>query len=327
MFHIPLPELKEKILASKRITPVELEHKIRKKINELSGLISEEGAAHIIANELGLSVFDRTQEQFKIKELYAGMRSVTTVGKVVRKFELREFVREEKAGQVASFLLGDETSTIRVVLWNDQVKLFEQLQEEDTLLVKGGYVKENRLGKEIHLGERGELVLNPPNITVSAVRSSLQFQRKSIADLQAGEESVEILGTVVQVFDPRFFLVCPECGKRVEGEGVANCVEHGMVQASVSYVLNLIVDDGTGTIRSVFWKNQILHLLEKPEQEVAYYKDNVAAFMDVKNDLLGEQFRLMGRIKRNEMFDRLEFNVQLVEKAKPDEELARLQKA
>ena len=48
--------------------------------------------------------------------------------------------------------------------------------------------------------------------------------------------------------------------------------------------------------------------------------------VSIKTNLLGEQFKLLGRVKRNEMFDRLEFNVQMVEKAKAEEEIKELEK-
>ena len=46
----------------------------------------------------------------------------------------------------------------------------------------------------------------------------------------------------------------------------------------------------------------------------------------MKTDLLGEQLKLLGQVKKNEMFSRLEFSVQIVSRAKPEEELARLEK-
>ena len=54
MIKIPLLEIKTKLITSGKITPIELEGRIKTKINELSGLISEEGAAYIIANALGV---------------------------------------------------------------------------------------------------------------------------------------------------------------------------------------------------------------------------------------------------------------------------------
>ena len=128
MYKVPLAEIKQKILASGKLGSDELELKLKAKINELSGLISEEGAAHIIANELGVEIVStNTTKKLKIKEIYAGMRSVTTVGKVMRKFEVREFSKEDRSGKVCSVILGDDTGTIRTVFWNDQVDLLKDV--------------------------------------------------------------------------------------------------------------------------------------------------------------------------------------------------------
>lgn len=327
MYKVPIAEIKQKILDSGKLGSDELELKMKAKINELSGLISEEGAAHIIANELGVEIVSTTQKRLKIKEIYSGMRSVTTLGKVVRKFETREFSKEDRSGKVCSLILGDETSTIRVVFWNDQADLLKNVSEGDILLVKDAYVRENNNGKEIHLGNQGSIDVNPEGETVQSVREAAVHERKKIGELQEGG-GAEIVGTVVQVFDPRFFNVCSECSRKVtESGGVFSCNTHGEVKPSLSYVMNLILDDGSGNIRSVLWKNQTAHLLEKTEEQMAIYKENMPAFEEVKTDLLGEQLKLLGQVKKNEMFSRLEFNVQIVTRAKPEEELARLEKA
>ena len=325
MFKIPLPEIKEKIIQSGKLTSEQLTAKIKSKINELSGLISEEGAAHIIANELGVELA-RQQEELKVKEIYAGMRDVSTMGKVVRKFDVREFAKGESTGKVASLILGDETGTIRVVLWNEQVDTLRSIQDGDILKVKHGYVRENNNNKEIHLGEKGEIVRNPAGASILSVRQTATHERKKIQELEPGNQA-EVLGTIVQVFDPRFWQVCPRCNKKVlQSEGLFTCTEHGEVAAGLSYVLNLILDDGTGTIRGVFWKNQVNHLLGKEEEAMTIFRDNPNLFEETKNDLLGEQVKVLGSVKKNEMFDRLELSVQMVEKANPEEEARRLEK-
>ena len=67
-------------------------------------------------------------------------------------------------------------------------------------------------------------------------------------------------------------------------------------------------------------------MLEKNDEQIVEYKDNAASFEDVKTELLGEQFKLLGRVQKNEMFARLEFHAQIVEKASAEEELAKLEK-
>src|SRR3989344_4565355 len=241
MYKIPLAEIKDKLMKSGKITPVDLESRIKKKINDLSGLISEEGAAHIIANELGVELFSSGQEKLKIRGIYAGMRSVSTVGKVVRKFEVREFSKEKASGRVASLILGDETGTIRVVFWNDQVKVWEKVKEQDIIFLKEAYAKENNGNKEIHLGDRGEVLINPEGEKIDIVRQNQEVaERKKISELQPDQDGIEIMGTIVQIFDPRFFQVCPDCNKRInELDGIFNCEQHGAVTPILSYVLNL----------------------------------------------------------------------------------------
>jgi len=80
-------------------------------MDQLSGLISEEGAAHIIANELGVKLFQAAQAggQLKINDIAGGMRNVDVIGKITRKFELRNFKTADREGKVASFILADET--------------------------------------------------------------------------------------------------------------------------------------------------------------------------------------------------------------------------
>ena len=313
MFKVPLPELKEKIDATGKVSAEELDNQIKEKINELSGLISEEGAAHIIANELNVELVPKGGGKLKIKEIYAGMKNVSAVGKVVRKYDVREFAKGDGTGKVCSLILGDETGTIRVVFWNEQVEQLKDLKENDILQIEEAYVRENNNAREIHMGQRGTIDINPDGVTVGDVREKTEYERKNIAALQGGEMGVELLGTVVQVFDPRFFNVDKDSGKRVQEGGV------------LSYVMNLVVDDGTGNIRTVFWKNQTNNLLSKKEEDMAAYHADPQLFESIKTDLLGEQFKLLGKVVKNDMFNRLEFSVQVVLKANAEEELAKLE--
>ena len=148
MYKIPLSDLKEKLVSSGKISAEELEIKIKDKINELSGLISEEGASHIIANELGVEVVSQTQQRLKVKEVYAGMKTVTTLVKVIQKYEVREFSKGDNKGKVCSLFVGDETGVTRLVFWNEQVDQLIYVNENDILLVKDAYARDNNGRKE-----------------------------------------------------------------------------------------------------------------------------------------------------------------------------------
>ena len=327
MYKIPISEIKEKIIASGKMNSEEFEEKVKAKINDLSGLISSEGAAHIIANELGISIVAPEGARVQLGKLVAGMNNVVSLVRVLQKWEVREFDKGSYKGKVCSLLVADETGSTRFTLWNDQVDELDSVKENDILLIKGAYVKENRGKTELHLGKGGSFEVNLEGETLGEVKktggasgaANASFARKQINSLEGDEEGVELFGTVVQLFDPRFFNVHPETGKRIYDD------DDSGVEPALSYVMNLILDDGSSTIRCVFWKNQVNNLLNCDEARMGGYKEDLSTFEDEKTDMLGEQLVLRGRVKHNEMFDRLEFSVQFVEKANPEKEIARVQ--
>ena len=71
----------ERIAKSSGLEKDEVERKVEAKKAKLSGLISKEGAAQIIAAELGINFED---QELKVSELTAGMRKVNIVGKSIR---------------------------------------------------------------------------------------------------------------------------------------------------------------------------------------------------------------------------------------------------
>lgn len=318
MIDIPAKEIVLKIKEEKGVSEDEINAKIQEKLKQLAGLVSEDGAAHIVANEMGVELGGVVAREAKIKDLAPGMRSVTVAGKVTRLFELREFNTNGRQGKVASFLLADETGQIRVTLWNEQADLLSKLNEGDVARVNNAYVKENRGYTDVHLNNDSALDINPSGVRVQA-QTRKERERKQVKELAGNEENVEILGTIVQVYDPRFFTVDPNTGKRVQDGHTG--------EVAYNYVLNAFLDDGTGTIRTTFWKEQILRLLNKSDEQMLAFKDNPNTFEDVKNDLLGEIIKVVGRCKKNEMFDRIELTANLVfTDVDPAEELARMEK-
>src|SRR3989338_8578242 len=129
MIKIPYEQIIEKIKKEANISESDIESRINQKMKQLSGLISKEGAAHIVANELGIKLFDAFSGKLQIKNILAGIRNVETVGKVLQTYELREFTTNERQGKVASMIIGDETGTIRVVMWGSQADNIKNIKK------------------------------------------------------------------------------------------------------------------------------------------------------------------------------------------------------
>tara|TARA_Y100000031_G_scaffold155768_1_gene207551 strand:+ start:966 stop:1973 length:1008 start_codon:yes stop_codon:yes gene_type:complete len=306
MIKIPYEQIVERIGKETKISESEINGKIDSKMKQLSGLISKEGAAHIVANELGIKLFDTFTGKLQIKNILAGLRNVETVGKVIQTYELREFTTNDRQGKVASLVIGDETGTIRVVMWGDQADNIKNISKDMILKIIGGYVKDNNGTIELHLNDRSKLLINPEGETVKEIKQN-NTERKSINQLTENDSSVEILGTIVQIFEPRFFEICPQCSKRTKNvEGAFSCPEHNNIEPDYSYVLNLIVDDGTENIRTVFFRDSMEQLIKLNKEKILVYKDNPEKFEDIKTELLGNIIKINGRVKKNLFFDRIE---------------------
>ncbi|HIH04640.1 TPA: hypothetical protein HA281_04690 [Candidatus Woesearchaeota archaeon] len=307
----------------------EIEQRVKNKLTQLSGLISREGAAHIVANELGVKLLEPVSGKLQIKNILAGMRDVETQGKVLAVYDLRSFTTSGREGKVCSFMLGDETGSVRVVAWGAQAELVHTLKPGDVISLLSGYVRDNQGRTELHINERAQVAVNPSGVSVNvAVPSSLsESPRKSIKELSDADASVEVLATVVQLFEPRFFEICTACGRRVKPDnGELKCLEHGTGALGFSYVLNAVLDDGTESIRSVFFREQAASLLGLDDAHILQFRDNPSTFEPKKTELLGTIIKLQGRVTRNAMFDRMEIVAKSVDtNPDPKAELARLE--
>jgi replication factor A1 len=329
MISMPYQDILDRIKAEKSITDEELQTRIKKKMDQLSGLISKEGAAYIVANDLGVKLI-QTSGLIKIKNIMQGMRSVETAGKVMRKFNLVEFERDGKKGKVASMIIADETGEIRVTAWHDQTELVQNLAEGDTVKIMNGLLKLNNGQKEIHLNERSKIQVNPSDLKIPGVAAPVRRQesvRKKISELQENEQNIEVFGTVVQVFDPRYFEQCPQCRKRpVQRDDGFMCEEHGLIKPNYGYVVNLVLDDGTDSIRVVMFREQMQQLFKKKDDELQQLRLQPSEMEPLKNELLGEQIVISGRVVKNTMFERLEIIANRVNRdVDPEVEMQRLQ--
>jgi len=307
--------LVERIVKESGLERGEVERKIEAKKAKLSGLISKEGAAQIVAAELGID-FDSVQ--VKISEIGTGMKNANLIGKIIRVFPVREFERNGRKGKVCNFILADETSNIRIVLWDtNHISLFEsgKIKENDVIEIKNGNIR----GQEIHLSNFSEL--RKSNEVLNEIRTEKIMEDAEIFGLKDGM-GARIRGVVVQMFPARFFYVCNECGRKAsqDAEGF-KCEEHGKVNANERAILNFVLDDGTETIRAVLFSEAIEKLI--PEKNLKEpEKWNV-----FRNDLLGNELWVSGNVRKNQLFGNLEMIGQDVEKVDTEKLIGILEKS
>jgi len=306
-------KLLERISRHSGIDKEELDRRVEAKRAKLSGLISKEGAAQIVASELGIS-FDN--ELLKINELLPGMKKVNVVGKVINLSSVRSFVRKGQEGKVVNLTLADETANIKVVLWDmNHIALIEtgDLKLGDIIEMSNGTMRDN----ELHLGSFSNIKRSAEEI--NGVVTQKTVHEKKISESVASE-NVKLRAFIVSVLGPRFFETCPECRKRVqkEAEGFI-CSEHGKVIADKRALVNLVLDDGTETIRAVLFSDSFPKLGLTDLEDV----DKTAV---QKEELLGKEMFFSGEIRVNKFFNNNELNIETIEPVDVDKLLSELEK-
>lgn len=182
------------ILLKEGLEDEEIEKAIRKKSQEFGGFMSQEGMLFLIAKEHGINirnpdldpeVYHAVEEEIDYDEftilvsaVNEGMANIVLLGKVIQKFMINEFTRNDGSiGMVGSFMLQDESDAIKVVVWDEQVKILqsEYFHEGVLLRIIEGYSKMGRDEElEIHLGKRGKIMLSPEDVS-SNVKKRLEI--------------------------------------------------------------------------------------------------------------------------------------------------------
>lgn len=284
----------KRISSQTNLPEKEIERKIEMKIAKLSGLISKEGAAQIVASELGVN-FENLD--LKIAELMPGMKKINLLAKVVRIFPVRVFRKNGREGKVANLIIADDSGSAKVVLWDtNHIKLIEDgsLNENDSVEIKNAIVRDS----EIHLTNFSDI--RKSLLVVPEVKINIDPIGKKIEEVKQGE-NVKIFGTIVQIFPPRFFFACPECKRKiVKTEEEFFCDQHGKVVPSERSLINFVLDDGTGNLRVVVFSEQLTKIVK--EEEIRHEE----GFIRFKENFLGEEVLVCGFVKKNPLTNSLE---------------------
>ncbi len=320
-----IDEIVSKLSNSSGMQKEEIFRMIEDKQVELSGLISDEGAAYLVAKELGVDL-RREQEKLNIENITPGMQNADLTGKITRIFPVNEFKTDKAEGRVANIIIADKTGSIRLSLWNDEIDKLENISVGDVVRVHG-FVRDNRGQAEIRLGRRGSIA-KTEDAGFEAVIYERHSERSSISELREGFYR-SVRAPLIQVFESNvFYEICPECKKRLkETETCFVCGEHGEVEPSYGMIISGIIDDGTGNMRAVFFGETAEKLTGMPLSEAKKLFDRKKKTEAVLSLIpLGKEFIFEGTVRRNTFFDRLEFIINSVKSVDVKQEIEMMMK-
>lgn len=303
-------QILEKIVDKSGAEREEIEDEIEEKMEEFSGLVSEEGAVHLIAKEHGVDIGEKNDQELKVENIVPEMRKVDVKGRIVNVSDVNEFERDEgEDGKVQNVVLGDDTGTIRLTLWDEQTEIGEKVSDGDAIKIESAYtVEDNRGNAELRLGDSSQVKMAEEGEVPEADTGPGEATETSIRDVKSENTTYRVRGMLVDVYTSNpFYRVDPETGNTLQQtEEGAYVTEDGeeIDDPEKRLAVSGVLDDGTDNIRVVFFRDiarKVLGIDEEAEKE-----GDVKAVEKAAEKAIGKELEIEGRARYNDYFGRIE---------------------
>lgn len=290
----------------------EIEKLVADKVNELSGLVSEEGAIYILANELNVKLDQdrpkREVDEIKIENITEPKTPTSLMCKVIKIYDKVNFSSKSGSeGSVQSILVGDETGIIRVVFWNDKTEILENVHDKDILKIINAYTRENTNSEriEIHFGQYSDIEINPEGIEIELPEftpTQIEFKDKKVNELEEGDKNVKISGVITSFDIPRYYFGCPQCFKKVfQDEGIYKCAQHDEVEARRIPIVNIIVDDGTASLTIVGFRDRAEELTNLKTEDLLKLTEDIDKYNAFSKSMIGGKLEVGGNVSLSQL--------------------------
>ncbi|MHA1584673.1 MAG: OB-fold nucleic acid binding domain-containing protein [Promethearchaeota archaeon] len=211
-----LEETIQKICNKAKLSREDLEKKVKTQIEELSGLIDEEGALLIVAKNYGIDLKEnqeaaKSETDLLIKDLKPRINA-SIVGRITDINDIRTFTRKDGGqGSLLTFIIADKSGMIRCLAWGEphtQIVNEQNFTTGEIIRVINGYVKEGRSGTlEFNIGARSRLQLQPDEVDLSNIPENIDQSSKitPLNELSLSSLNFTIEGYVSNIFQPKTF--------------------------------------------------------------------------------------------------------------------------
>ncbi len=268
--------------------------------------------------KLKLPKLPEIKELYKINEITTELKGFNSVARVLQVFEPREY--GGSGGKLVSMIVGDETGTIRVVMWDEKSEIAASLKKGDAVKIKNAYAKKNLSEvPEISIGKYSEISITDEKVAPLEKIEKSMIEEKNISDLKDGDFNVKITGEITDIDETRriTFRTCPECKKKVQNLGGEwFCEACGDITPVENLVVSATVKDKTGDIKIVVFKENAEKILGMDVAEVMNIigeEDEHAPVKQRKPQIIGKKVSLTGKVRFSDFSEQLEFVVDRLE--------------
>jgi len=186
----------------------EIHQLINDKMEELGEFVTQLGAVHIVAREIGVDLSSeppiQVQTTLSINQLIPEITNVNLIGRIYRIYNQHNFKKKDGSdGVLQSVLIEDKTGRIRVVFWDQKVVELQDTNCKvgDPLRILNGYTKAGRdESVEVHLGIRSQIQIRPSGIDDSEL-PVFESVFSKIKNIRGNEIDLSLIGKVTQKDD------------------------------------------------------------------------------------------------------------------------------
>lgn len=216
---------------------------IDEKKKEGRGLLSDEGAARLVAEELLIQTRGTDLGRMQVKDLVSGLNDVTISGRVLMTWPPQQFQRRDGTpGRVMRILIADKSERVRCAIWDRHVDVLSRTGNLQGRVLRIGhaYTRQGLSGDtEVHAGERSSIQIDPEDMP-KADLPEFGDLFTPLGKLTAGAIQVNAIGVVQS--DTRYYTFAKE--------------------ERAGSVLRTIVADESGSIPLVAWNERAEELKE-----------------------------------------------------------------
>jgi len=156
-----IEDYKRAVLDNSELDETTLDELVDDKVEEFGGLVNEEAAVYLVAEDYGINInkiigkgFDT---ELKVEHIEPDMYQLDIEGLTINK--VPDLI-DGPDWKLRNVELGDETGTITLNLWNDQAVAAGDLERGNTVKIKRGYTKEYKGDVQLKVAKEGSLVSN-----------------------------------------------------------------------------------------------------------------------------------------------------------------------
>jgi len=157
---------------------LELVEQKKKKVG--GGYLTDQGALFLVASDLGISLDYSSSQDIPLKEVFIGANNIAVKARLFAIYPVKGYEKKDGTkGEFRRIALFDGESFARLTLWDDKVKLIDELalKVDDIVRISSIYVRSGLDGSPaLNLGQKGTIEIltdeSIPSITSRAKKPS-----------------------------------------------------------------------------------------------------------------------------------------------------------